>query len=1022
MGVFSRNTYSPTKRYTGVRLQMGVPIADADWNESEDIRKHELRNILYDFLGDGAPARLPNSFRIVANDTPGDFTIRPGIYLVGGHECILDADRMYSGQTYAGEAGEQLADRHGVAPLDPLDPAGGNRTDCVYLDVWEREVDHGEDPELLNPELAIATAVRLKREWVVRVHVGSSEVPPAPAGHAHAIRAEIFRPAGEPRIRPEHIRDRRQTVASVPRELRITSRPGERDAVATLDARLELRNRTEDAPRFRGIWSPESDTGRAQIMLDSSYSDLVIASGQYNNNHGSTLSFATYNPDNPNDFRKFVFNQGNWGDRKHYLEIGYGDFASGNPHDYANAERTVLTIDGLRKRVGVNTRTPEVAFDVAGDARVRGAFNTGGDTTITGKLNVSGATVVGGDATMNGQLNVQKDAVFAGALQVPAGNFQIAPRSFHVAGDQNLFYPIAFHDDGWLDGPLQLEIARANVHEDREWWGALMFHLEYHASNWGHGAEFWRLRATQNVRVFIGGFQINPLSAHCVIWLRGSTTYRWRSNHRASLFSNAATNFALHGGNYAIKTAPDPAYENLSLDLTMNDERLVQGDLHIDRGRLRLGSSRRLDNGGGHVEFRGLHTHDVNGRAQLVLSSNYSDLVIASSQHNGWHGSTLTFATYNPGNADDYRKFVLNQGNWGGRAHMLELGYGDFAHPNPHAYVDTGTVVAAFDGIRKRLGVNTRSPEVTLDVAGEARVRGNLRVDGAGLFHSNITLQSPNTENIYGFEMRRTDEENRAHTWMFYHMNQGYGRNSMQLWEYRTDSNGASCGGNVADGAMCHSRLTIHEGGKVEIQGNLQVNSAVRMNAGLNVAGETLLERQLNIAGIGATIELGRGVGDKDVHSGKIGFRTFSDGLDIVGAGSGSTRRITFHAQNGSVFHGALQVNGDTTVTGKLSVGQALVWPSGTTQTRPMHFQTGATTFGTQSGVATIEVYVPLSGFTEVPQIFVSPSLMDVEQSRNMRLNTYVQNVSPKGFTLVLACWADTILWGTRVSWLAFGY
>ena len=42
---FSRNTFDKLKHYVGVRLQQGVPIVDADWNELEDIRKYELGNV-----------------------------------------------------------------------------------------------------------------------------------------------------------------------------------------------------------------------------------------------------------------------------------------------------------------------------------------------------------------------------------------------------------------------------------------------------------------------------------------------------------------------------------------------------------------------------------------------------------------------------------------------------------------------------------------------------------------------------------------------------------------------------------------------------------------------------------------------------------------------------------------------------------------------------------------------------------------------------------------------------------------
>lgn len=54
-GNFSRNTFDKLKHYVGVRLQQGVPIVDADWNELEDIRKSELETFLKWFVGNGIP-------------------------------------------------------------------------------------------------------------------------------------------------------------------------------------------------------------------------------------------------------------------------------------------------------------------------------------------------------------------------------------------------------------------------------------------------------------------------------------------------------------------------------------------------------------------------------------------------------------------------------------------------------------------------------------------------------------------------------------------------------------------------------------------------------------------------------------------------------------------------------------------------------------------------------------------------------------------------------------------------------
>ena len=50
MGNYSRNTFNKLKHYVGVRLQQGVPLVDADWNEKEDIQKHQLRDLIKNSL------------------------------------------------------------------------------------------------------------------------------------------------------------------------------------------------------------------------------------------------------------------------------------------------------------------------------------------------------------------------------------------------------------------------------------------------------------------------------------------------------------------------------------------------------------------------------------------------------------------------------------------------------------------------------------------------------------------------------------------------------------------------------------------------------------------------------------------------------------------------------------------------------------------------------------------------------------------------------------------------------------
>lgn len=79
MGDYSRDprtrlSESVAKHYVGVRLQQGVPLLDADWNELDDLRRHELASVVARFIGDGVPSGN-DGFRIDALPEGGVGTI-----------------------------------------------------------------------------------------------------------------------------------------------------------------------------------------------------------------------------------------------------------------------------------------------------------------------------------------------------------------------------------------------------------------------------------------------------------------------------------------------------------------------------------------------------------------------------------------------------------------------------------------------------------------------------------------------------------------------------------------------------------------------------------------------------------------------------------------------------------------------------------------------------------------------------------------------------------------------------------
>ena len=197
MGNFSRNTFDPDKNYVGVRLQQGVPLVDADWNELNDV----IRNEIYRGLGQAFPdGVLPGSIdlQIIPTDDEiptNDLKMEGGSVLVGGRPLRVPTTVLYSAQPWF--SNPTRADQDGVTVIPPLTPPGANRTDIVYLDVWEREVRSTEDTNLIHSAIGVETCVRLKREFAFRVAEGTQTLPATPAGHSFVPLALLKRPAGQ---------------------------------------------------------------------------------------------------------------------------------------------------------------------------------------------------------------------------------------------------------------------------------------------------------------------------------------------------------------------------------------------------------------------------------------------------------------------------------------------------------------------------------------------------------------------------------------------------------------------------------------------------------------------------------------------------------------------------------------------------------------------------------------------------------------------------------------------------------
>ena len=76
MAQITPDTFDPLRRFVSVRLQQGVPIVDADWNEMDDVRRFEMRAHSHWFVGSGVPYGS-EAFRIDAVAVPATTSSEP---------------------------------------------------------------------------------------------------------------------------------------------------------------------------------------------------------------------------------------------------------------------------------------------------------------------------------------------------------------------------------------------------------------------------------------------------------------------------------------------------------------------------------------------------------------------------------------------------------------------------------------------------------------------------------------------------------------------------------------------------------------------------------------------------------------------------------------------------------------------------------------------------------------------------------------------------------------------------------
>lgn len=160
-GDFSRNTFKKEKHYSGVRMQQGRVLLDADWNEYVDIQAHLKRTGISAVIGDcGAPLK-GNGFEIEPTADGKDLTISPGCIYVDG---ILCGDKTKPDETKPVITYKTQEDYPDAKNPD------SDGTYLAYLDVWEQHISALEDDGIREKALGGPdTATRTRTIWQLKL-------------------------------------------------------------------------------------------------------------------------------------------------------------------------------------------------------------------------------------------------------------------------------------------------------------------------------------------------------------------------------------------------------------------------------------------------------------------------------------------------------------------------------------------------------------------------------------------------------------------------------------------------------------------------------------------------------------------------------------------------------------------------------------------------------------------------------------------------------------------------------------
>ena len=156
----SRESYTGLKRYSGVFLQQGRMITDADWNEAVEISRRRLDDALADIVVSGVPRE--NGMRMEA--TAGQpLRLRRGRVYANGVGGLVTGTNADPTQPFG------LNQQTDFPLPDAVTPPATNYR--LYADLWERSVtsleDEGQlrDPAFHGADTAARTQTMAQLKW-----------------------------------------------------------------------------------------------------------------------------------------------------------------------------------------------------------------------------------------------------------------------------------------------------------------------------------------------------------------------------------------------------------------------------------------------------------------------------------------------------------------------------------------------------------------------------------------------------------------------------------------------------------------------------------------------------------------------------------------------------------------------------------------------------------------------------------------------------------------------------------------